>query len=219
MRRSRADLGVGVENREVELLFLGVEVDEQIVNLVHHFLRTSVRTVNLVDDDNRLKMAFERLAQDVARLWEGTFAGVDQQHNAIDHFEGAFDFAAKVAVPGCVHDIDFDIVIEDGRVLGQNGDAALAFKLVRVHDALDVVLVGAERTALLQHGVDQRGLAVVYVGDDSDVAYFGIQVENSSDCDWGLLLLYYGGALSVGLFHTDEKGVAILPQPEQPPFH
>ena len=38
-----------------------------------------------------------------------------------------------------------------------------------------MVLVGAERAALLQHGVNQRGLTVVDVGDDSDVAYFGIQ--------------------------------------------
>ena len=32
------------------------------------------------------------------------------------------------------------------------------------------LLVGAEDAALVQHGVDQRGLAVVDVGDDGDVA-------------------------------------------------
>ena len=33
-----------------------------------------------------------------------------------------------------------------------------------------MVLVGAEGAALLQHGVHQRGLAVVHVRDDGDVA-------------------------------------------------
>jgi len=33
-----------------------------------------------------------------------------------------------------------------------------------------VVLVGAKNAALLQHGVHERGLAMVDVRDDSDVA-------------------------------------------------
>ena len=39
-----------------------------------------------------------------------------------------------------------------------------------VHDPFLHLLGGAERAALLQHGVNQRGLAVVNVGDDGDVA-------------------------------------------------
>ena len=58
----------------------------------------------------------------------------------------------------------------DRRVLGQDGDAALLFELVRVHDALDDGLVGAVGAGLAEHGIDQRGLAVVDVGDDGDVA-------------------------------------------------
>ena len=56
------------------------------------------------------------------------------------------------------------------RVLGQDGDAALAFELVGVHGPFGHPLVGAERPALLQQRVDQRGLAVIDVGDDGDVA-------------------------------------------------
>ena len=58
----------------------------------------------------------------------------------------------------------------DGGVLGQNGDAALAFEVVGVHDAFGDVLVGAEDAGLVEHGVDQRGLAVVDVGDNGDIA-------------------------------------------------
>ena len=60
-----------------------------------------------------------------------------------------------------------------GGVLREDGDAALALELVRVHHALGHLLVGAEDAGLVQHGVDQRGLAVVDVGDDGDVAEIG----------------------------------------------
>jgi len=33
-----------------------------------------------------------------------------------------------------------------------------------------VVLVSAEGAALLEHGIDERGFAVVDVGDDCDIA-------------------------------------------------
>ena len=116
------------------------------------------------------QLGLQRLAEHVARLRQRAFAGVHQQHDAIHHLQRAFDFAAEVAVAGRVDDVDLDVVIMNGSVLGQNGDAALALQFVGIHDALDEVLVGAECAALLQHGVDQRGLAVVDVGDDGDVA-------------------------------------------------
>ena len=141
---SGAGLGVRVEHGEIELLFLGVEVDEQVVDFVEHFLRARVGAVDLVDDDDRRQVRFERLAEHVARLRQRTFAGIDEQHDAVDHLERALDFAAEVAVAGRVDDVDFYVVIEDGGVLGQDGDAALALQFVRVHHALDVVLVGRE---------------------------------------------------------------------------
>ena len=55
-------------------------------------------------------------------------------------------------------------------VLGQDGDAALALEVVAVHHPLLQVLVGGEHAGLAQQLVDQRGLAVVDVGDDGDVA-------------------------------------------------
>jgi hypothetical protein len=69
-----------------------------------------------------------------------------------------------------VDDVDQDVVVVNGGVLGQNRDAALALQLVAVHGALGDPLVGAEGAALVQQRVDQGGLAVVDVGDDRDVA-------------------------------------------------
>ena len=57
-----------------------------------------------------------------------------------------------------------------GAVLGQDGDAALALDVVAVHHALGDFFVLAEGAALAQQLVHQRGLAMVDVGDDGDVA-------------------------------------------------
>jgi len=54
------------------------------------------------------------------------------------------------------------------------------FQIVRVHDALGNSLVIAKSAALPEHGVNQRGLAVVHVGNDGDVADTRVQIENSS---------------------------------------
>jgi len=43
-------------------------------------------------------------------LRERAFAGVDEKDDAVDHAEGAFDFAAEVGVAGRVDDIDFGFV-------------------------------------------------------------------------------------------------------------
>src|SRR5208282_5356861 len=173
-------LGIRIENRKIKLLFLGIEINKEVVNLVENFLRTRVGPVDFINDENRLQIRFESFAQHVTRLRQRAFAGIDQQHDAIDHLERPLHFAAKIGVPGRIHDVDFYSRIKHSRVLGKNGDAALAFQIVRVHDALGHSLVVAKRPALPEHGVHQRGLAVIHVGNDSDVANTRIQIENSS---------------------------------------
>ena len=60
------------------------------------------------------------------------------------------------------------------RILGKDSDASLAFQIIRIHHALDDGFVGAKNAALPEHGIHQRGFAVVDVGDDGDIAYFVI---------------------------------------------
>ena len=108
--------------------------------------------------------------QHVARLRQRAFARVHQNDYAIDQPQGTLDLTAEIAVTRRIHDVNFRPAEEKCRVLGQDGDAALAFQLVRIHHALDHRFVGAEDAALFQHGVHQRGLAVVHVRDNGDVA-------------------------------------------------
>ena len=165
-----AGAAAGVEHRELDLLFGRVEIDEQVVDLVQHFLRSRVGAIDLVDDHDRRQAALEGLAQHEAGLRQRALRRVDQQDDAIGHRQHALDFPAEVGVAGRVHDVDQGVAVMDGGVLGQDGDAALALELVAVHGAFGDALVGAKYSALAEHRVDEGGLAVVDVGDDGDVA-------------------------------------------------
>ncbi len=120
------------------------------------------------------KPALERLAQHVARLRQRALGRVDQQHHAVDHRQHALDFPTEIRVARRVDDVDDDVLIVNRGVLGQDRDAALALEFVAVHRALGDPLVGAKHTGLPKHRVDQRGLAMVHVRHDRDVAAEGV---------------------------------------------
>ena len=76
----------------------------------------------------------------------------------------------KSAWPGVSMMLIFTSAVADRGVLGEDRDALLALEVIESMTRSVDVLVGAERAGLPQHGVDERGLAVVDVGDDGDVA-------------------------------------------------
>ena len=160
----------GVEHGEFELVFVGIEVDEQVIDFVEHFVGAGVLTVDLVQHHDDGKVQAKGLAEHEAGLGEGAFGSVHEQDNAVHHGEGAFHFTAEVGVAGGVEDVDAHILPLHGAVLGRDGDAAFTFQLHAVHDAVVHFLVGAEHAALLEKGVDEGGLTVVNVGNDSDIA-------------------------------------------------
>jgi len=77
--------------------------------------------------------------------------------------------ATEVGMARRVDDVDLHSAVRHGGVLRHNRDAAFALQSVAVHDSLGDLLVLAEDPALAKHPVDERGLAVVDVGDDRDV--------------------------------------------------
>ena len=168
-RGGRAAAGVRVDHREVQLALVGVEVDEQVVDLVQDLDRAGVRPVDLVDHDHRREPGLEGLPQHEAGLGQRALGGVDQEEDAVDQRQGALDLAPEVGVAGRVHDVDLHPAIRDRGVLRHDRDALLALEVDRVHDPLGDGLVRAEDAALPEHRVDQGGLAVVDVGDDGDV--------------------------------------------------
>ena len=162
--------GAGVDHRKVRLLVFGPQVHEEVEGRIHHRRRARRRPVDLVDHHHNLVAALQRLAQHETGLRHGPLDRVNQQDDAVHHVHYALDLAAEVGVAGGVDDIDGVVAVEYPRVLGQDGDAALALEVVRVQHALGHFLVGPEHVGLAQHAVDQGGLAVVDVGDDGHVA-------------------------------------------------
>ena len=169
---------VAVDDREVDLVLVGVEVEEQLLHLVDDLGDARVGAVDLVDHEDHRQARLERLAQHEAGLRQRALAGVDEQQHAVDHREPALDLAAEVGVAGGVDDVDLHVAVADRGVLGEDRDALLALEVDRVHDPVGDLLVGAERAGLPEHGVDERGLAVVDVGDDRHVPDVGARGHN-----------------------------------------
>ena len=170
-------LGAGVDDGELDLLLGGVEVEEELVGLVDDLADPRVGTVDLVDDEHDREVLLQGLAQHEAGLRERALGRVDEEDDAVDHLEAALDLAAEVRVTGGVDDVERHAAlgrrwphVPDGGVLREDRDALLALEVHRVHDAVVDVLVGSEGPRLPQHGVDERRLPVVDVGDDGDVA-------------------------------------------------
>src|SRR3546814_20153356 len=88
----------GVEDREVELLVIGFERQEQLEHLVEHFGGARVATVALVDDDDRLEAECERLAGDELGLRHRAFGGVDEQDDAVDHAEDPLTLPPQIEI-------------------------------------------------------------------------------------------------------------------------
>ena len=71
--------GVGVEDGEVDLVLVGVEVQEELFDLVDDLVDAGVGPVDLVHDQDHRQAGLERLAQDEAGLGQGALRGVDQR--------------------------------------------------------------------------------------------------------------------------------------------
>ncbi len=161
--------GVAIDDRELDLGLVGIEIEEQLVDLVDHRLDSRIGPVDLVDDEDHGQSSFECLAQDEPRLRQRALARVDEQQHAVHHGECALDLPAEIGVSGRVDDVDLDVAETNRRVLGQDRDALLTLEIHRVEDSFGDVLVRPERSGLPEHRVHEGRLAVVDVGDDRDV--------------------------------------------------
>src|SRR4029077_15684150 len=128
---------VGVDNRKIQLVFGGVEIDKEVVDFVEHFGGACVGAIDFVENDYGRQLGGEGFLKHVARLGERAFAGVHEKEHAVHHAQGALDFAAEVAVARRVDNIYLGVVKKERGILGENSDAALALQIVGIHHALD----------------------------------------------------------------------------------
>ena len=169
-RLGDAQLADGVDDGEIGLGFAGLEVAEEIEDLVQDFGRSRVGAVDLVDDDDDRVAELKALSKYEARLRERTFGCVDEEESAVGHEQRTLDLSAEVGVARGVDDVDLRPLPANARVLRQDRDAALALQIVRVHHAVGDDFVVAEGPRLAEHVIDQRGLPVVDVRHDGDIA-------------------------------------------------
>jgi len=102
---------------------------------------------------------------------------VDQQHRTLARLQCTAHLVGEVDVAGGVDEVQHDLGADpvdvghprQPHVLGLDGDAAFALDVHPVQ-VLRPHLPGVDHTGQLQHPVGQRGLAVVDVGDDAEVA-------------------------------------------------
>ncbi len=161
--------GRGIHHREIQLLVASAEAVEQVESLVQHPVRTGALAVYLVDHHDGIQAVGKCFLGDKPCLRHRSLHGVHQQQHRVHHGQYPFDFAAEVGVSGGVHDIDAVILPADGGILGQDGDAALLFQVVGVHDPFHGPKALSQGARLHQQLVHQGGLAVVDVGDDGDI--------------------------------------------------
>ena len=108
---------------------------------------------HLVPDQALLDgLEFEDIVKqaDSLAMINARFSGVDEQQQRIDHRQDALDFAAKIRVSRGIDDIDAHVAPVQRGILGQDGDTALAFKVVAVHDARGGAITPLEHVGLTQ---------------------------------------------------------------------
>ena len=134
------------------------------------------RQVDLVDDrhDFETELGGGVAVGDALRL--DALRRIDHQQRAVAGGQRARHFIGEVHVAGRVDEVQLvglavllRLVIKSDR-LGLDGDAALALELERIED-LVLHFAGFEAAADLDEAVGQRGLAVIDVGDDREIAY------------------------------------------------
>jgi hypothetical protein len=156
------------------------EIEEEVFNLEQHLFGARIAAVHLVDHQHHGEVLVQGLGQDVSRLWQWAFRGVNEQEHTVDQSQGTFHLATEIRVPRCVDEVDLDPTPFHRSGLGKDGDSTFTFLVVVVHDTLHHGLMRGKGARLAQQLVDQRGFAMVNVRDDRDVTDEIVQEEASS---------------------------------------
>ena len=194
--------GGAVKNREIELFVGGIQRGEQIEDLVEDFVGAGIGPVDLVDDDDRLEPACQHLGQHEFGLRHRAFRGIDQQQAAVDHRQHALDLAAEIGMAGSVDDIQPHAFPFHRRAFGENGNAAFALQVAGIQRLFLDLLVVAIDAGLAQHAVDHRGLAMVDMGNNGDIAQVPRGIRSVSH------QVFKHQGLEVGSVYKERRAVA-----------
>ena len=138
-----------VNDREVQLFVGSIKVNEQVEYLIDNPVRARARTVNFVDNNNRLQTVGKSFLGDEARLRHRTIKGINHQQHRIYHGHDTFNFTTEVGVPRGINDVDTVIIPFDSSVFSEDGNPTLFLQIVGVHHSFLCFSTRVERTRLL----------------------------------------------------------------------
>ncbi len=134
------------------------------------------RQVDLVDDRHDFETELGGRVAVRHALGFDTLRGIDHEQRTVAGSQRTRHFVGEVHVPGRIDEVQLVAlavtlrrVIKSDR-LGLDRDAALAFELQGI-EHLVLHLAGFQSSADLDEAVSQRGLAVIDVRDDREIAY------------------------------------------------
>ena len=107
-----------IQERAVKLLIRSTKIHEKFQNFIYNFVRTSFRTVNLVDTYDYMEIKFKGFLKNEFSLRHSTFESVNEKNNTVYHFKYTFYFAAEISMSWCVDDINFCIFVMNSCILG-----------------------------------------------------------------------------------------------------
>ena len=151
----------------------GVDADHVLDLLLDRF-RLGRRQVDLVEHRHDLVAGIDGVIDIGERLRLDALAGIHHQQRALDRGERAVDLIGEVDVAGGVDQIE-DVILAVARLVFEpdglrlDRDAALALDIHRV-EHLFLHLAQLEPAGELDQPVGKRGLAVVDMRDDGEVA-------------------------------------------------
>ena len=132
--------------REIALIIVSAEFDEQIEHLVYGGLGIHPGTVDLVDKHDRSQTLLKGFLQHKAGLGHRPLVRINDQQATVDHAQHPLHFTTEIGVSRRVNDVDPGVVVGDSRVLGQDRDAPLTLQVVGVHHTGGDGLVVAENS-------------------------------------------------------------------------
>ena len=145
---------------------------EHLLDLAGVALGVGGRQVDLVERGDDLEVVLEGQEAVGQRLCLDALRRVDEQDDALARRQRARHLVAEVDVARRVDQVDHVVAVVQPHRLELDGDAPLPLQVHRV-EVLRAHVPGIDRPADLEDPVGQRGLAVVDVGDDRDVAQPG----------------------------------------------
>ena len=161
--------GDAVEDREIQLIVVGTQIQEQIVDFVDDFVDPGILLVDLVDEKDRTQSGFQRLLQYETSLRHRTLGRVHQQDDRIDGLDDPFHFAGEIRVSRSIHDVDLVVLIDDRTVLGIDRDPSFPLQIVGIHDLGDDLLMIGKDVGLRQKSIDQSRFSRINMGDHRHV--------------------------------------------------